>query len=168
MDRIYQLNRANGHIDYDQLVVHTLPPGHQQGSVAASSGLRICQSARVWRLSDAHARTRNERPEQSPDAIMGAVPMGSTTAVDLCGKAAGRGRVLRISVLPETPAFALTNLVNRQAARRKPRRDHRPCRDHDRWHHLPEVGPAMGLFDPINDRIERYPLSRQRQHHSAG
>lgn len=52
VQRIYELNRANNHIDSDQLVVHTLTPSEDKPPVQAS-GLRLCQPAKHWRLSDA-------------------------------------------------------------------------------------------------------------------
>src|SRR5262249_34720845 len=74
--RIYHLNRANGHIDFDQLVVHTLHPlslpdygyesplGPPAGNYPTLEPTVLATTGLI-----------------NPDAILGAVQMGETTAV---------------------------------------------------------------------------------------
>jgi len=147
VDRIYQLNRSNNHIDHDQLVVHTLFPGHSSGSLA-----ELPDFGYVSPLSGGGYPTLTPALQtsglQSPDAIMGSVPMGSTTAVIYVEKQLGVDASLGFPVCPNTPPFALTNLVNRGKARganddvttvRVATTDGINFQD---------VGPALGLFDP--------------------
>jgi hypothetical protein len=142
VDRLYQLNRANGHIDFDQLVVHTLPPGHQDGSVSSLPDFGYVSplaSGGYPTLTPALATTGLN----NPDAFIGAVPIGGgTTAVvyvgkqlDVNGAGDNDGDVVTspptpdgdadidagYTACPSTPPFALTNFVNGKA--RKPNHD---------------------------------------------
>jgi hypothetical protein len=113
------LNRANGHVDYNQLVVHTLPPGHSSGSLAG-----LPDFGYVSQLSLSGGSYPTLTPAlatsglQNPDAIMGAVPMGSMTAVVYVEKRLGhffsfiaaKGIAGTIRPLPEREQERFTRL----------------------------------------------------------
>jgi hypothetical protein len=149
VERLYQLNRANGHIDSDQLVVHMLPYGHENGSVSSLPDLGYVSplaSMGYPTLTPALATSGL----QSLDAIMGAVPMGSTTAIIYVEKQlnADTSRPYNYKACPNTPAFALTNLVNGKP--RKPNHDVTTVRVATTTDGISftDVGAASGLFDP--------------------
>jgi hypothetical protein len=81
VQRLYQLNRANGHIDSDPLAVHTLSSRSRDDNALSElpdlGYVSPLASGGYPTLTPALATSGG----QSPDAIMGAVPMGSTTAV---------------------------------------------------------------------------------------
>jgi hypothetical protein len=153
VDRIYQLNRANNHIDHDQLVVHTLPPGHSSGSLAG-----LPDFGYVSPLSGGGYPTLTPALQtsglQSPDAIMGSVPMGSTTAVIYVEKQLGVDASLGFPVCPSTPSFALTNVVNRGKARGA-NDDVTTVRVATTTDGLnfQDVSSALGLFDPTTTAL---------------
>jgi hypothetical protein len=149
VERIYQLNRANNHIDFDQLVVHTLPPGHESGSVSSLPDFGYVSplaSGGYPTLTSALATSGL----QSPDAIMGAVPMGTTTAVVYVEKQlnADTSPPYNFTACPKTPSFALTNLVNHKP--RNPNHDVTTVRIATTTDGISftDVGAATGLFDP--------------------
>ena len=91
---------------------------------------------------------------QSPDAIMGSVPLGSTTAVVYVEKQLGVDASLGFPVCPNTPPFALTNLVNQDKARAA-NHDVTTVRvatttDGINFH---DIGAASGLFDPTTTAL---------------
>jgi hypothetical protein len=146
VQRIYHLNRANGHIDSDPLVVHTLPPSGSLSSLPDFGYVSPLASGGYPTLSDAPLATSGL---QNPDAIMGAVHNGTTTTVvyvektlnaDLSFPAAQR--------CPNTPAFALTNLVNGKP--RKANHDVTAVRVATTTDGIvfTDVGAASGLGDP--------------------
>jgi hypothetical protein len=146
VERIYHLNRANGHIDSDPLVVHTLPPSGSLSSLPKFGYVSPLLSGGYPTLSDAPLATSGL---QNPDAIMGAVRNGTATTVvyvektlnaDLSFPAAQR--------CPNTPAFALTNLVNGKP--RKPNHDVTAVRVATTTDGIvfTDVGVASGLSDP--------------------
>jgi hypothetical protein len=148
VERIYQLNRANNHIDFDQLVVHTLPNGHNSGSVSSLPDFGYVSplaSGGYPALTPALATTGL----QSPDAIMGAVPMGGTTAIVYVEKQlnADTSPPYNYTACPSTPAFALTNLVNHKP--RKANHDVTTVRVATTTDGISftDVGAADGLFD---------------------
>jgi hypothetical protein len=150
VERLYQLNRANGHIDSDQLVMHTLPPRDVIGSAFPLPKLGYVSplvSGGYPTLTPALATSGL----QSPDAFMGTVAMGGTTAVIYVEKQlnADNKPPYNFPVCPSTPSFALTNLVNRGKARGA-NDDVTTVRvattvDGINFH---DVGSAVGLFDP--------------------
>jgi hypothetical protein len=151
VERLYQLNRANNHIDFDQLVVHTLPSGPQNGSVSSLPDLGYVSplaSLGYPALTPALATSGL----QFPDAMMGAVPMGSTTAVIYVEKQlnADTGPPYNYKACPRTPPFALTNLVNNNPKGRAPNHDVTTVRVATTTDGITftDVGPATGLFDP--------------------
>src|SRR5215831_2342541 len=110
--RIYHLNRANNHIDADQLVVHTL----HRGLEASLHGLpdfgyvSPLASAGYPKL-DPSARSTSGLV--NPDAILGAVRTGGATTVVYVAKTLNGDVGFPASQqCKNTPAFALTNLVN--------------------------------------------------------
>jgi hypothetical protein len=148
VERLYQLNRAAGHIDSDQLVVHTLSPGHQNGSISSLQEFGYVSplaSGGYPTLTSALATSGL----QSPDAIMGALPMGSTTAIVYVEKQLGVDATLGFPVCPSTPDFALTNLVNR-GNKRGANHDVTTVRVATTTDGISfqDIGSAIGLFNP--------------------
>ena len=173
VDRLYQLNRANLHIDFDQLVVHALPPGHQDGSVSSLPTFGYVSPLASGGYPTLTAGALATTGLNNPDAFIGAVPMGSVTTVvyvgkqlDVNGAGDNDGDVATSPPAPDgdadtdahypscpsTPAFALTNLVNH-----KPRKaNHDVITVHVATTidgiAFTEVGAVetgpMGLFDP--------------------
>jgi hypothetical protein len=155
VERIYQLNRANGHIDSDQLVVHTLSSEHEDRSSRSSlpdlGYVSPLASGGYPTLAPASATSGL----QSPDAIMGVVPMGSTTAIIYVAKQLGVDASLGFPVCPNTPPFALTNLVNRGKAR-GPNDDVTTVRVATTTDGITftDVGAVMNLFDPKTTALD--------------
>jgi hypothetical protein len=145
---IYTLNRANNHIDSDQLVVHELPqwdsvslftlPAYGFVSPIASGG---------YPALDATAKATTGL--QNPDAAIGSVELGKTTAVVYVEKTLNADTSFPASeVCPSTPAFALTNLVNKKP--RKANHDVIAVRVATTTDgiNFTDAGTAAGLFDP--------------------
>ena len=111
VERVYELNRANGHIDSDQLVVHKLPP-------FAATLLDLPKLGYVSPLaSGGYPRLEATATSTSglinPDAILGSVKIGATTIVLYVEKTLNGDLSFPTNQqCPKTPAFALTNLVN--------------------------------------------------------
>jgi hypothetical protein len=147
VQRIYQLNRANGHIDSDPLVVHTLPPT-PAGSLSQLPDYGYVSPLASGGYPTLEASAQATTGLRNPDAIMGAVANGTTTTVVYVEKTLNADTGLGYPACPNTPAFALTNLVNG-----KPRKA-----NHDvtavRVATTPDgitftdVGVATGLSDP--------------------
>jgi len=155
VERLYELNRANGHIDSDQLVVHTLPYGSQNGSVKSLPDLGYVSplaSMGYPTLTPALATSGL----QSPDAMMGSVPMGGTTAVIYVEKQlnADTSPPYNYKACPSTPSFALTNLVN--GTPRKANHDVTTVRVATTTDGISftDVGVATGLFDPSKTSLK--------------
>ncbi|HEY2231016.1 MAG TPA: hypothetical protein VGI22_25435 [Xanthobacteraceae bacterium] len=147
VQRIYSLNRANNHIDSDQLVVHTLPSG------SAHSLFSLPDFGYVSPLTSGGYPTLDSKAKattglQNPDAIMGAVVMGATTAVIYVEKTLNADTGLGIPACPSTPPFALTNLVNGKP--RKANHDVTAVRVATTTDgiNFTDVGAASGLTDP--------------------
>jgi hypothetical protein len=119
VQRIYQLNRANNHIDSDQLVVHTLNPW-ALGSLAGLPDLGYVSpffSPTGYPTLDPTATST--RGLINPDAFIGAVNLGRVTAVIYVSKTLnGDIHYPSNELCPSTPPFALTNLVNKKARKR--------------------------------------------------
>ncbi|WP_026606048.1 hypothetical protein [Methylocapsa acidiphila] len=148
VQRVYELNRANGHIDSDQLVVHALrstTPGSLTGlpqlgyvSPLASGGYPTLESTAT-----------STTGLINPDAIMGAVRAGWTTTVVYVSKTLDADTSFPTAQqCPKTPAFALTNLVNGKA--RKTNHDVTTVRIATTTDgvNFTDVGAAQGLNDP--------------------
>ena len=147
VERLYTLNRANGHIDSDPLVVHTLNrsdenplqgvPQYGYVSPLASGGYPALTSGALATSG-----------LQNPDAILGAVRTGSTTTVVYVEKTLNGDTTFPSSqICPKTPSFALTNLVNGKA--RKPNDDVTTIRVATTTDGITftDVGAATGLND---------------------
>jgi hypothetical protein len=145
---IYSLNRANNHIDSDQLVVHKLHhaeagslfslPAYGYVSPLASGGYPALDATAVATSG-----------LQNPDAMIGPVEMGRTTAVVYVEKTLNGDTSFPASeICPSTPAFALTNLVNGKP--RKANHDVIAIRVATTTDgiNFTDVGAASGLHDP--------------------
>ncbi len=111
VQRIYQLNRANGHIDSDQLFVHMLNAA-PAGSLSSQPDFGYVSPLASGGYPTLDAEASSTRGLQNPDAFMGSATMGSTTAVVYVEKTLNADTGLGYPVCQKTPSFALTNLVN--------------------------------------------------------
>ena len=111
--RIYQLNRADGHIDSDQLVVHTL---HQDDDGVAIN--RLPRLGYVSPLGSLGYPTLESTAESTaglvnPDAILGAITRDDTHIVVYVSKTLnGDTAFPKNQQCGKTPAFALPNILN--------------------------------------------------------
>ncbi len=112
VQRIYELNRANGHIDSDQLVVHALSPSENSAlSKLPDFGYVSPLASGGYPALDATALSTSGL--HNPDAFMGAVRMGTTTTVVYVEKTLNADTRFPIAQqCSKTPPFALTNFVN--------------------------------------------------------
>jgi hypothetical protein len=147
VQRIYQLNRANGHIDFDPLVVHTLPPT-PAGSLSQLPDYGYVSPLASGGYPTLEASAQATTGLQNPDAIMGAVANGTTTTVVYVEKTLNADTGLGYPACPNTPAFALTNLVNGKP--RKANHDVTAVRVATTTDGITftDVGVATGLSDP--------------------
>lgn len=148
VQHIYSLNRANGHIDSDQLVVHTLPHS-PVGSVFSLPDFGYVSPLASGGYPTLDATAKSTTGLQNPDAILGAVHMGTTTTVIYVEKTLnGDTSFPKAQQCPSTPAFALTNLVNGKP--RKANHDVIAIRVATTTDGLnfTDVGTASGLQDP--------------------
>jgi hypothetical protein len=147
VQRIYQLNRANGHIDSDPLVVHTLPP-MPAGSLSQLPDYGYVSPLASGGYPTLEASAQATTGLQNPDAIMGAVANGTTTTVVYVEKTLNADTGLGYPACPNTPAFALTNLVNGKP--RKANHDVTAVRVTTTTDGITftDVGVATGLSDP--------------------
>jgi hypothetical protein len=151
VQRIYELNRANGHIDSDQLVVHTLTPSEDSPLSKLPDFGYVSPLASDLDSDDYPALDTTALATtglHNPDAFMGAVRMGMTTTVVYVGKTLNADTGLGYPACPNTPAFALTNLVNGKP--RKPNHDVTAVRVATTTDgiNFTDVGVASGLSDP--------------------
>lgn len=152
--RVYSLDRANGHIDSDQLVVHTF---NSFGSLPAYGFVSPLSGGGYPALDGGATSTTGL---QNPDAIMGAVPLGGgVTAVVYVEKTLSADLLppfTAAQLCPPTPSFALTNLVNK-----KPRKKNddvtavRVATTTDGIH-FTDAGQAGGLNDPTDVRLNGF------------
>jgi hypothetical protein len=109
---IYHLNRANGHIDFDQLVVHDLPQS-PVGSVFSLADFGYVSPLASGGYPTLDATAKSTTGLQNPDAFMGSALIGATTTVVYVEKTLNADLNFPSNqICPSTPAFALTNLVN--------------------------------------------------------
>ena len=80
VQRIYELNRANNHIDSDQLVVHTLTPS-EDNPLSKLPGYGYVSPLSTGGYPAFEAPAQATSGLHNPDAIMGAVRLGPTTTV---------------------------------------------------------------------------------------
>jgi hypothetical protein len=147
VQRIYELNRANNHIDSDQLVVHTLSPSEDSPlSKLPDYGYVNPLASGGYPMLDATATATSGL--HNPDAFMGAVTMGRKTTVVYVEKTLNADTGSGYPACPNTPAFALTNLVNSKP--RSPNHDVTAVRvaTTKNGTEFTDVGVASGLSDP--------------------
>jgi hypothetical protein len=103
---IYNLNRATGHMDSDQLVVHALMPKgtHLLASLPDFGYVSPLESGGYPTLEASAGATAGL---QSPDAILGALQIGGLTAVVYVEKQLNASTTNNCS---STPSWALTNI----------------------------------------------------------
>ncbi len=147
VQRIYELNRANGHIDSDQLVVHTLAPS-SAGPFSSLPALGYVSPLASGGYPTLEATATSTSGLQNPDAIMGAAATGTVTTVVYVEKTLNADTGLGYPACPSTPAYALTNLVNGKA--RKPNHDVTVVRVATTTDgvNFTDIGAASGLNDP--------------------
>jgi hypothetical protein len=112
VERLYELDRANNHIDHDQLVVHTLKR-RIVSPLAGQPAFGFVSPLAADGYPELDATAQATIGLQSPDAILGATKVdGVTTIVYVekqLGGAAGTPVLTKAQTCPSTPAFALTN-----------------------------------------------------------
>ncbi|WOJ90939.1 hypothetical protein RZS28_06540 [Methylocapsa polymorpha] len=148
VQRIYQLNRANNHIDSDQLVVHTLRPS-PEGSLSKLPDFGYVSPLASGGYPKLESTATATSGLVNPDAILGAAPTGTTTAVLYVEKTLnGDTSFPAAQQCSNTPAFALTNLINGKP--RKPNHDVTAVRVATTTDgvNFTDVGVASGLSDP--------------------
>jgi hypothetical protein len=111
-EHIYHLNRASGHIDTDQLVVHALERREGLSDLPKFGYVSPLASGGYPALEPTAKATTGLT---TPDAILGSVEMGTGAAVVYVAKAlnadnTGATALPAAQQCPKTPAFALTNL----------------------------------------------------------
>jgi hypothetical protein len=150
VQRIYHLNRANGHIDQDQLVVHKLSRG-EFSSVDDLPKFSYVSPLASGGYPALEATATATSGLVDPDAILGLVRVeGGKSAVIYVSKntTTGDASFPSSQVCPATPAFALTNLVNKKA--RKTNHDVITIRVATTTDgvNFTDAGAASGLNDP--------------------
>jgi hypothetical protein len=145
---IYALNRANNHIDHDQLVVHKLHPRpfDPLHGLPAYGFVSPLGSGGYPSLETTALATTGL---QNPDAVMGAAKIGGTWTVAYVEKTLNADLTFPpAEICPKTPAFALTTLVNHK--KRKANDDVTTVRIATTTDGLnfTDVGAATGLNDP--------------------
>ena len=163
VQRIYHLNRANGHIDSDQLVVHTL----RRAAPSPLAGLPVLGyvsplASRGYPTLEATAAATAGL--QSPDAILGALKLGKVTTIIYVEKQLNASTT---NQLPEHAELGANQYRYRQPAKSEQRRHHDPRRDDDRRHQFHRCRHGKRLAGPGHHRVQRHPLARQREHHPA-
>jgi hypothetical protein len=141
---LYQLNRANNHIDSDQLVVHMLRGGgaNPLGGLPALGYVSPLASRGYPTLEPTAGATAGL---ESPDAILGAAKIGGGVAVIYVEKQLGASMANNCS---DTPSWALTNIVTGNP--RKANKDVITIRVATTTDgiNFSDVGPASGLQEP--------------------
>ena len=106
VQRIYHLNRANGHIDSDQLVVHTL---RREGArpLAGLPALGYVSPLASRGYPTLEATAGATAGLQNPDAILGAIKAGGVATIIYVEKQLSASTTNNCS---NTPSWALTNI----------------------------------------------------------
>jgi hypothetical protein len=149
VNHIYHLNRANNHIDSDQLVVHRLPRESEVPLFGlAEFGYVSPLAAGGYPTLEPSAKST--KGLITPDAILGSVRTEDQTTIIYVAKSLtpGDAGFPANEVCPSTPAFALTNLVNGKP--RKANHDVISIRVATTTDgiNFADVGSATGLQDP--------------------
>ena len=114
VQRIYHLNRANNHIDHDQLVVHRLKR-KATDPLAGLAAFGYVSPLAAGGYPQLEATAQATVGLESPDAILGATKIAGETAVvyveKQLGGASGTPVLSDAETCPSTPSFALTNHV---------------------------------------------------------
>jgi hypothetical protein len=143
---LYQLNRATGHIDSDQLVVHMLRPkwAHPLASLP-DLGYLSPFAPPMGDYPTLEASPEATAGLQNPDAILGAVPLGRGAAVVYVAKQLSASTSNNCS---PTPSWALTNIDTGNP--RKANTDVITIRVATTTDgiNFEDAGPASGLQDP--------------------
>ncbi len=146
---IYSLNRANGHIDSDQLVVHPLPVA-TPGSLAGLPAYGFQSPLASGGYPTLEPTAQSTTGLVNPDAFIGSVPLpgGTTVAVYVEKTLNADVSFPTAQQCPKTPAYALTNFVNGKP--RKPNHDVTAVRIATTTDgiNFTDVGTASGLNDP--------------------
>ncbi|MBV8564004.1 MAG: hypothetical protein JO273_00955 [Methylobacteriaceae bacterium] len=143
--RIYNLDRANGHIDSDPLVVHDLP-NSPLGSVFSLADFGYVSPLAAGGYPQLDPTAELTSGLRNPDAILGAVEIGEKTTIVYVEKTLNA--IPKAQSCPSTPPFALTNLVNGKV--RKTNQDEIAIRVATTTDGITfkDVGVAAGLQDP--------------------
>jgi len=146
IQRIYHLNRANGHIDSDPLVVHTLKSDRTHPLASLPDlGYVSPLGSRGYPTLEASAQATVGL--QSPDAILGAIRTGGVTSIVYVEKQLSASTTNNCS---STPDWALTNIDTGKA--RKANTDVITIRVATTTDgiNFTDVGAANGLQDPTS------------------
>jgi hypothetical protein len=146
VQRIYHLNRATGHIDNDQLVVHELTRERPDPLASLPKlGYVSPLASRGYPMLEASAHATAGL--QSPDAILGAIRMGEVTTVVYVEK---QLKASTTSNCSSTPSWALTNIVTSRP--RAPNTDVITIRVATTTDgiNFTDIGAASGLQDPTS------------------
>jgi hypothetical protein len=142
---IYNLNRANNHIDSDQLVVHMLrPKGTHLLASLPDFGYVSPLASRGYPTLEATAGATSGL--QNPDAILGAVPFRKATAVVYVAKQLGTAPTA--TQCPKAPTWSLTYIDT--GKQRSPNNDVITIRVATTTDGISftDIGAAIGLQDP--------------------
>jgi hypothetical protein len=143
---LYQLNRANGHIDSDQLVVHVLKPQgtHPLASLPDQGYVSSLASRGYPTLESTAGATVGL---ENPDAILGDAQIGDVTAVVYVAKQLNASMS---NDCGKTPPWALTNIDTGHP--RNANKDVITIRVATTTDgiNFTDVGPASGLQDPTS------------------
>jgi len=145
---LYQLNRANDHIDSDQLVVHTLmPKGTHPLASLPDLGYPSPFAPPMGNYPTLEGSAQATVGLQNPDAILGAVPIGGGTAVVYVEKQLNASTSNNCGL---TPFWALTNIDTHKA--RKPNTDVITIRVATTTDGIDftDIGSATGLQNPAS------------------
>lgn len=147
--RMYTLDRANGHIDSDQLVVHSFSPlMTSNGNMTTLPAYGFVSPLGSDGYPALDAQATHTTGLVNPDAIMGTAPLGSLTAVAYVEKDLNSDVAEGYPVCPSTPPFALTNLVNGKPRKKNDDVTFVRIATTTDGVNFTDVGKASGLNDP--------------------
>jgi hypothetical protein len=159
VQRIYSLDRANNHIDSDQLVLHTMKPVSGRASLVTVSQYGFVSPLGPDGYPALDSTASATTGLQNPDAFMGVANIGTTIAVVYVEKTLNGDLSPPFTsdqLCPKTPPFALTNLVNGKP--RKKNDDVTAVRVATTTDGVSftDVGVATGLSDPTDVRLNGF------------
>jgi hypothetical protein len=146
VQRVYHLNRANGHIDSDPLVVHQLKP-EGANSLASLPNLGYESPLASEGYPTLEATAQATVGLQNPDAILGALQIHDLTTIVYVEKQLNASTTDNCS---STPSWALTNIDTGKA--RKANNDVITIRVATTIDgiNFTDIGAASGLQDPTS------------------